>query len=98
MIKDAKQHPRRGNTLRRVLALIDVLAGYRRPHRVEDIAQALNDKLGTAYCVRTIHRDLIVLDESGLIDRTGATGGGYYYRLNLRSSEPQQRAAIEIDG
>lgn len=82
---------RRGNIVRRVVGLIDMMAAWRRPKSVAEITQSLNAKMNSEFCCRTIRRDLVALCEQGLVDRTSVG-----WRLNLERSESCQEAGIKL--
>ncbi len=100
--RDQSSRGRAMNQMRRLLALVDVLAPMRRFQMPEVIAQMLRERLMEDFCDRTVTRDLALLAELGLVetDRLPSRSSTFFrtaYRLNLRSSESLQAAAIKCE-
>jgi predicted DNA-binding transcriptional regulator YafY len=89
----------RGEIIRRILALIDLMAAWRNPQETNLIVRSLNEKLSANYHRRTVYRDLVAIWEQGLVERSmvrSKSGKSWSWKLKLSQTEQQQRAAIEI--
>ena len=88
--------------LRRVLALIDLMAPLRRAHSTHELHGLLNEKTGSQWHFRTVTRDLVMLADQGLVDRetradfAPCSTRTAMWKLNLQPSEPAQEAAIKV--
>jgi repressor of nif and glnA expression len=92
-----KEMETRGEIIRRVIALIDMMATWRQSHGTVEIVDRLNEKLGASFNNRTVYRDLVALHEQGLVERERKPKTkGFFWKLKLRKSESCQRAGIEI--
>ena len=88
----------RGGITRRILTLIDLMAGYRRYYSVAEITKSFNEVTNSSFCERTIRRDLEAFRECGIVD-TQTNAKRVLWRLNIHRTEPAQRVAIRlIDG
>ena len=95
--KKQKPMETRGEIIRRVIALIDMMASWRHSKETSAIVELLNEKLNSNFSKRTIFRDLVALHEQGLVERESKPKTkGFFWRIKLKKSEPCQRAGIEI--
>lgn len=90
------------NQLRRLLVLVDVMAPMRRFKSVDDVQSMIEPK-GFKVCKRTVQRDLDLLASLGFIEscrmQCASVRGGTFptgYRLNLRTTEGLQVAALKL--
>ncbi len=94
--------PRRYEQLRRVLGLIDLLAAAVRHQTTHEIQHAYNELHGETWHWRTFERDLLFLEESGLVDMDQRQDFGdrrtstRVWKLNLSRSENAQEVAIAL--
>ena len=92
---------RRHNTVRRIITLIDVLAPLRKGATAGDLTRKVNDATGDDYSYRTIQRDLLSLEEIGMVfcldskKSTRKMPDGWLWFLNLSRSKVLEELAIE---
>ena len=67
--KKQKPMETRVEIIRRVIALIDMMASWRHSKETSAIVELLNEKLNSNFSKRTIFRDLVALHEQGLVER-----------------------------
>ena len=61
--------PHRQRQLARVLHLVDLLAPLRNGATLSELRHDLHDVVGVPVCERTVRRDLIVLQDLGMVSR-----------------------------
>lgn len=93
-VTDKHTYIKHGQYLMRIFTIIDIMSQWRLPKELRDIVDAVSDRLGTRYSNATIHRDLTVLHQLGLMHRT--TEFKYKWKLKLDRTSQLQRCAIEI--
>ena len=83
--------------VRRILQLVDLMARYRHHQSALEVSRAFNDSYGTTWTYRTIHRDLVLLADMGLVDSQRGDYHGFKperFKLNLKKTELLQTVAI----
>lgn len=91
------------NQLRRILTLIDMLAGFSFPKTAKEIKDQLNEVTGTTHGQKTVERDLWLLESMGLVVLNGRRLteskhglGAYTFKLNMKRTERLQTVAIQL--
>lgn len=83
----------------RILTLVDEMAPLRRGVTSSELTQRINDRLGETYSVKTIHRDLIALHETGYVQRQHLHAKNArlsdVWTLNLSASENLQYVSLK---
>lgn len=91
------------NQLRRILLMIDAMAGFAFPKTTQEILEHLEEHTGSKHGYRTVERDLWLLESMGLVsfngrlqEETDRGGGPFTFKINLKPTERLQAAAMKL--
>lgn len=90
---DRTRAPRLQAKTVRILKLIDLLASFRFPKRLEEIHALITEAVRADWHPRTTERDLYVIESLGLLEVSQ-----YGFKLNLNRSERLQTTALALFG